>query len=144
MPVDNEFFVPLMPLADDPIDAVRIRLARLVASVSTIPFPLLLQLTLRLSRDPLPDVRAYVLHSDSQQLLECYSTFSRPPPSHHPSSDLPFALVSTGPQDSDQNAFSSDTGLSSDHFNHGQPVFTGVSHAEIDGNISTTVSPVPA
>ncbi|KAH0583984.1 hypothetical protein H2248_009567 [Termitomyces sp. 'cryptogamus'] len=143
VPVDNAFFIPLLPLADDPIDAVRIRLARLVASVSAVPSPLLLNLTLHLSRDPLPDVRAYVLHPDSHQLLECYSTFSRPP-THHLSNNSPVALVSTGFSDPDQDGISVDTDASSDHTIHGQPVFAGVSHAEIDGNIYTSVLPVPA
>ncbi|KAG6903194.1 hypothetical protein C0995_002737 [Termitomyces sp. Mi166 len=139
VPVDNGFFSPLLPLADDPIDAVRIRLARLVASVSAVPSPLLLQLILRLSIDPLPDVRAYVLHPASHQPPECYSTFSRPPPIHHPSNDPSLVLVSTSLPD--QNTHPADTDSSSDHPNTGPgpPIFSGISHTGIDGNASAMV-----
>ncbi|KAG6878686.1 hypothetical protein C0993_011501 [Termitomyces sp. T159_Od127] len=144
VPVDNGFFIPLLPLADDPIDAVRIRLARLVASVSGPSHPLLLQLTLRLSRDPLPDVRAYVLHPDSHQPSERYSTFSRPPhPSHDPSRPLVSASSAAVP-DSDGNILPADTDPSSDHSNVGHAVFSGISHTEGGGKASVSISPVPA
>ncbi|KAG6896349.1 hypothetical protein C0992_008845 [Termitomyces sp. T32_za158] len=137
VPVDNGFFIPLLPLADDPIDAVRIRLARLVASFSAFPCPVLLQLTLRLSLDPLPDVRAYILHPDSHQPYEHYSTFSRPP--HHTSDSLPLDPATV--PDSDQITFPADTVPSSDHPSAGHAVF---SHTEVDGNTSVSIPPVAA
>ncbi|KAG6911451.1 hypothetical protein DXG01_014525 [Tephrocybe rancida] len=135
VPLDNTFFDPLLPLADDPVDAVRIRLARLVASIPSIPSPVFLSLTLRLSRDPSPNVNAYVLYPAHNRPSECFATFSRPPPTNNASKDRPVALVSVPSHPTPADADSSH-----DHLQPGHPL-PAIPNTDID---TPSIVPVPA
>ncbi|KAG6850527.1 hypothetical protein H0H93_012143 [Arthromyces matolae] len=137
VPLDNSFFSQLLPLADDPIDAVRIRLARLVASVPPSSSTIYAQLILRLSGD-LPDVSAYVLHPNSHHPLERYSIFSRPPAQMEPPATL-VPLPSTILPDSADDQTQPIPRPADSHLPSDPPLSAAVSKTSLDGNPSASV-----
>ncbi|KAG6814303.1 hypothetical protein H0H92_013428 [Tricholoma furcatifolium] len=146
VPIDNTFLNSLIPLSEDPIDAVRIRLARLVSSLASTPSPVILSLVLRLSQDSSPDVKSYVLNPGPHQVAESFATFSRPPHTINASNDISIARAAsfTHPE-SDQSKIPADIDSSHDHSNsvHGHPISV-IPNADLDENTTPFIAPIPA